>query len=1175
MVSRPGNWSLALLVPLDARRRQHGTAPHQRRTLGTLGRQSGRPTGAAQLGAWATESLGRRRSGSGSAASRGMGMMTALSRRAVPPGAPPLPAGCSYAYDASNPNADDDDATSESLAWPLALHCPTAGLTAVPPLAPQLLYIHLGTNNISALAPDAFAAITEAVHLSLAENSISALPSKLFENATALQRLYLELNAITILPGNVFGNLTALVQLTLNQNKITSLPDNLFDGLPNLLTLSLDENAITVLPAAIFRRLTKLLLLDLYANALTALPDGVFTSLTALTMLDLQQNAISELSASVFQNLTSLIALYIDNNALTAMPGAVFGSLAALKNLSFAQNAITSLPDTLFANLSAIQGLLLSQNKITQLPGIVFHSVPSLMGLALDQNLVQTLPTEVFGRLTALIFLTLSHNLITTLPADIFTNCTALVNLDVSQNFLTSLDPATFRSLTVLQTLYLSQNFITDLPRGIFAALSRLRALSLAVNRITQIAAGTLSLLPAHMLILDVSTNAVTAIDPDMHGRWNLTAMLYMSDNPSSCGIFYPTVPQALDCSNATQVQCTCATGFIGTDFCLPIEGAVARVPAHISWASTLNVSGAFFPGYDRTASVEIVGRNYLFSAIIPQGSWIFGGSCEYSLLNNQPALVPLGRTMIVWVLSVFSVVGDENTIEACCYTNYCAGEIFAYQPPVLITQQLFLDGAGLSVTITAPANPSIAPVVSFSMAGSPAGLSLLPDEVQPDTAVLVGSTTALGVHRFNISATETITQETMIVAVVMVTVTACSGGTNPNSSLCSYHGTCTDSVSVAAGYTCSCHPGYSGPSCHTAISSSSATVPVKVYLPAILVGLAVVGMVALIWFRRTHHRQNELHTRLLETEHQAAASRLQLDELRKTWEIASEDFALLNEVGRGAFGVVYRGRWRDMDVAVKSLMESHLSEEELRQELDREASMLQAVRHAHIVQFLGAGTLADGSPFIVTEFMDRGCLTAVLQTHALDWPTKQRFAHEIALGMALVHSLGRMHRDLKSGNVLVTAAGGTLRVKVADFGTATLLDMARGAGLIGAPVAAAHASASLQPRVRTKGLGTPLWMAPEVLAGEDYTYSADVYSYAIVMWEIAAQAEPWPDVQGAFVGDQLLRLLRAGTRLPAERGWPGQYVQAMQAAWALRSEDRPTFAQLCAALQDTRASQV
>src|SRR3569623_1366021 len=165
------------------------------------------------------------------------------------------------------------------------------------------------------------------------------------------------------------------------------------------------------------------------------------------------------------------------------------------------------------------------------------------------------------------------------------------------------------------------------------------------------------------------------------------------------------------------------------------------------------------------------------------------------------------------------------------------------------------------------------------------------------------------------------------------------------------------------------------------------------------------------------------------------------------------------------------------------------------------------------------------------------GALTDVLRVHVLDWPTKQRFAKEIALGMALVHSLGRMHRDLKSGNVLVTAAGGTMRLKVADFGTATLLDMAWSS-----TAAVPGGGAGDSARNHTKGLGTPLWMAPEVLAGQAYTYSADVYSYAIVMWEIAAQAEPWPNVQGSFIAPKLLTLIRAGRRPVVDSAWPAAY---------------------------------
>ncbi len=84
--------------------------------------------------------------------------------------------------------------------------------------------------------------------------------------------------------------------------------------------------------------------------------------------------------------------------------------------------------------------------------------------------------------------------------------------------------------------------------------------------------------------------------------------------------------------------------------------------------------------------------------------------------------------------------------------------------------------------------------------------------------------------------------------------------------------------------------------------------------------------------------------------------------------------------------------------------------------------------------------------------------------------------------------------------------------------------------------------------------------MAPEVIAGEKYGPSADVYSYSIVMWEIAAQAEPWPDVQGSFITNKLLQRLRAGERPVVEAGWPEQFVVVMQQCWAGEPAARPLF---------------
>jgi LRR receptor-like serine/threonine-protein kinase FLS2 len=193
------------------------------------------------------------------------------------------------------------------------------------------------------------------------------------------------------------------------------------------------------------------------------------------------------------------------------------------------------------------------------------------------------------------------------------------------------------------------------------------------------------------------------------------------------------------------------------------------------------------------------------------------------------------------------------------------------------------------------------------------------------------------------------------------------------------------------------------------------------------------------------------------------------------------------------------------------------------------------------------------------------------------DWATKRRFATEIASGMALVHSLGRIHRDLKSGNVLATVHQGRVTLKVADFGTVTLANQCQKDA---AYVAIAHSAplsdaSSLRARTQlTKGIGTPLWMAPEILAGSTYGPSADVYSYAIVLWEIAAQSEVWPDVDGTFLGDMLLKLIDAGERPAVDSSWPSYFTSLMRDCWPRDPEKRLTFSQILAILKGLPASE-
>ena len=173
-----------------------------------------------------------------------------------------------------------------------------------------------------------------------------------------------------------------------------------------------------------------------------------------------------------------------------------------------------------------------------------------------------------------------------------------------------------------------------------------------------------------------------------------------------------------------------------------------------------------------------------------------------------------------------------------------------------------------------------------------------------------------------------------------------------------------------------------------------------------------------------------------------------------------------------------------------------------------------------------------------------------------------------------MVHALGRMHRDLKSGNILVTSVvvaglGVQMRVKVADFGTATLATLASASannGAVGESGALADERGALDVRVktkRTKGVGTPLWMAPEVVAGQRYDAKADVYSFGIVMWEISSRDEPWKEVHGKFLLDELLQKILAGERPLVGPDWPGVYVKVMRQCWSTDPIDKPTFTEM------------
>ena len=222
---------------------------------------------------------------------------------------------------------------------------------------------------------------------------------------------------------------------------------------------------------------------------------------------------------------------------------------------------------------------------------------------------------------------------------------------------------------------------------------------------------------------------------------------------------------------------------------------------------------------------------------------------------------------------------------------------------------------------------------------------------------------------------------------------------------------------------------------------------------------------------------------------------RSQIEELLSVWQIGHEELTLLDMIGLGAFGKVYKSEYRETVVAVKVL---NVPEElDTDNEVAREIRFMQTIRHPNVVMFIGAGKRTDGCPFLVTEFVSRGSLRDVLDDESIELTLsrKLQFAIGAAKGLNFLHTLSppRIHRDVKSANLLVSEKW---VVKVADFGLGRQI----------APQRRQHSNSSVSNRELdpllgarndfTHKVGTAKWRAPELSTTESYDTAVDVYRY-------------------------------------------------------------------------------
>jgi len=200
--------------------------------------------------------------------------------------------------------------------------------------------------------------------------------------------------------------------------------------------------------------------------------------------------------------------------------------------------------------------------------------------------------------------------------------------------------------------------------------------------------------------------------------------------------------------------------------------------------------------------------------------------------------------------------------------------------------------------------------------------------------------------------------------------------------------------------------------------------------------------------------------------------------------------FELLREVGRGGFGLVFEARDTELGrrVAFKAMKQSRLSGSALEKPLREEAEAAARLNHPNVVTLHDYG-LHQGTPYLILELLEGETLHRRLAKGGPLAPEEAlRIARQVARGLVHAHAHGVLHRDLKPGNVFLTADGG---VKLLDFGLARLLDRASLAG------------------------GTPAYMAPEQLRGEPGDVRADVFAAGVLLFQMLTGALPYPVVKG------------------------------------------------------------
>ena len=219
-----------------------------------------------------------------------------------------------------------------------------------------------------------------------------------------------------------------------------------------------------------------------------------------------------------------------------------------------------------------------------------------------------------------------------------------------------------------------------------------------------------------------------------------------------------------------------------------------------------------------------------------------------------------------------------------------------------------------------------------------------------------------------------------------------------------------------------------------------------------------------------------------------------------------------------------------------------------------REMELMRKLHSDYIVEYYGTSVI-EGRLGIVMEFIPLGSLEGLMSKKVLSSELKIRYVREICYGMKYLHSMNIIHRDLKLTNVLVVSddSNSTQAIcKISDFGTSREVDMKSTLSMS-------------QSMTMTSNIGTPLYMAPEILSGVGhYSQKADVYSYGILMVSLWNQKPPYYEMKVTNVSDLFRGVVEDGLRPSIQSECPQSYFNLASACLVEDPHSRPSFDEIC-----------